>query len=313
MATPDELAKKKVRRLTTIPDDFLSKIPRAESQVYDSVIDLLSRLEIKNGAYVISSKNLKRASEISRLLKEVLLASDYTKYVAEFAREFDTQATISDDLFKKTFPAFTASEMALSVNQIAKREAIDLLLNRASDAEFIAPLRDIIEQAVINGSGYQETLKSIRTFVVGNDEIDGKLERYSRLYAHDSFAIADRSYTSVVSEELEAEWFFYLGDVIDSSRPFCIERHGQYFHYKEIEAWGAGRKTGDLKWPKGGTWSGKIPETNSTTIYSYAGGFGCLHSVLPVSVFAVPKEVIERNIANGNYSPSERELELLEL
>jgi len=320
MATASELAKDKVRRLTSVPDDFLSKIPASEAQVYDSVVGLISRLEIKNGSYVISTKNLKIASEISQLLKGVLLSSDYTKYVAEFAREFDTQAKISDEFFKKTFPEFTVSEMAVAVNQISKRETIDLLLNRASDAEFIAPLRDIIEQAVINGSGYTETLKSIRTFIQGDAEIAGKMERYSRLYAHDAFAISDRSYTSVVSEELGIEWFFYSGDTIATTRPFCDERHNQYYYYKEIEAWGAGKPTlgkngtnQETAWPEGGTWAGRIQETNSTNIYSYGGGWNCRHSILPVSIFSVPKEVIERNIASGNYSPTEKEAELLGL
>lgn len=301
MATPSELAKNKVRRLTSIPDDFLSKIPKSESQVYDSVIELISRLEIKNGEFVISTKNLKIASEISLQLKQVLLASDYTKYVAEFAREFDSQAKISDELFSKTFPGFTVSEMAVNVNLISKRETIDLLLNRASDAEFISPLRDIIEQSVINGSGYNETLKSLRTFIKGDDELAGKMERYSRLYAHDQFSISDASYTSVIAEELDVEWFFYSGDTIATTRPFCDKRHNQFFYYKEIEDWASL------------DWSGKIPETNSSTIYSYRGGFGCRHAILPVSIFAVPKEVIERNIASGNYSPSEKEAELLGL
>lgn len=301
MATASQLAKDKVRRLTLVPDEFLAKIPKAESQVYDSVIELLTRLEIKNGSYVISSKNLKIASEIGLLLKQTLLTSDYTKAVAEFAKEFDTQAKISDSLFSKTFPEFTASEMAANVNLISKRNTIDLLLNWASDAEFISPLRDIIEQAVINGSGYTETLKSLRTFIKGDDEVSGKMERYSRLYAHDAFSVSDRSYTSVISDELGAEWFFYSGDTIATTRPFCDKRHNQFFHYLEIEAWAAL------------DWSGKIPETNSSTIYSYAGGFSCRHSILPVSIFAVPKEVIERNIASGNYSPTEKEAELLGL
>lgn len=313
MATPSELAKNKVRRLTSIPDDFLSKIPKSESQVYDSVIELISRLEIKNGEFVISTKNLKIASEISLQLKQVLLASDYTKYVAEFASEFDSQAKISDELFSKTFPGFTVSEMAVNVNLISKRETIDLLLNRASDAEFISPLRDIIEQSVINGSGYNETLKSLRTFIKGDDELAGKMERYSRLYAHDSYAIADRSYTSVIAEELDAEWFFYSGDTIATTRPFCEERHNQYFHYKFIEAWGAGQRTDGMAWPQDGTWAGRIPETNSKTIFSYCAGFSCRHSIIPVSIFAVPIEDIRKAISAGYYEPTEKEAELLGL
>lgn len=302
MAIPS--AKEKVRRLTTVPDEFLAKIPKAENQVYDKVVELLARLKIKNGSYVASPENLKIASEISTLLRGVLLASDYTKYVTEFAREFDVQAGVSDKYFKAAFPSFTVSEMALAVNATAKRNAIDLLLNRASDAEFISPLSNIIEQAVINNSGFSETLKSIRTFILGDEELAGKMERYSRLYAHDTFAIADRSYTSVVSDELEAEWFFYSGDTIATTRPFCEERHNQFFYYKEIEAWGRGERTEGMAWPKDGDWAGRIPETNSKTIFSYSGGWSCRHDILPVSVFAVPLDVIQRNIAAGYYVPS---------
>lgn len=310
----------KVRRLTTVPDQFLAKIPKAERQVYDMVVQLLARLEVRNGQYVISNRNLTIASEISQLLREVLLGSDYVKYVGEFAKEFDDQAVINNRLFEKAFPAYVPSELGKQVVNIAKRDAIDLLLNRASDSDFVAPLREVIEQSVINGAGYRETLDSIRTFIEGNDEVDGALLKYSKQIAHDSYAIADASYTSIVSEELDAEWFKYSGDEIASTRPFCAERDNQFYHYKEIEAWGAGEtslgRNGTnerMQWPKSGTWAGRIPETTAATIYSYRGGFQCRHSIMPVSLFAVPPEVIQRNIDSGNYVPTEKEKELLDL
>jgi len=292
-------AESKVARLTSVPDDFLSSIPKSERQVYDMVVELLSRLEVKNGSYVISDKNLKIAAQISQELKSVLLSSDYTKSVTEFIREFDQQAVISNKLFEATFPSFKMTDLGKSVVDLSKRNAIDLLLNRASDADFIAPLRQQIEQSVINGASYKETVRSIRDFIEGTPEVDGALLKYSKTYAHDTFAIADRAYTSIVSDELDAEWFFYSGGVITSSRPFCVKRHNQYFYYKEIEKAALT------------DWAGKIPGTDSATIYSYAGGFSCRHSIIPVSMFAVPKEVIERNIASGNFTPSEKEAELL--
>lgn len=308
-----DLLTKKVRRLTTVPDEFLSKIPKAEQQVYDRVVELLGRLELRNGAYAITDKNLRIASEISELLREVLLTSDYVQYVTDFAKEFDQQALLNNELFTKAFPEFTTTELTKRVVGIAKRDAIDLLLNRASDSDFIAPLREVIEQAVISGSGYRETLQSIRTFIEGNDEIDGALLRYSKQVSHDAFAIADRSYTSIASEEIGAEWFKYSGDEIETTRPFCAERDNQFFYYKEIEAWGAGERTIGMSWPKSGTWAGRIPETNSATIYSYCAGYNCRHSIMPVSLFAVPLDVIQRNIDAGMYSPTDRERELLGL
>jgi hypothetical protein len=315
MASPEL---NKVRRLTTVPDAFLAKIPKAEREVYDQVIQLLSRLDIRNGQYVISSRNLQIASEISELLREVLLASDYVNYVTEFAKEFDEQAAVTNRLLEKAFPEYAPTALGAQVVNIAKRDAIDLLLNRASDSDFIAPLREVIEQAVINGAGYSETVKSIRTFIEGSDDVDGALLRYSKTYAHDAFAVADRSYTSIAAEELEAEWFKYSGDEIATTRPFCAERDNEFFYYKEIEAWGNGETTlgrngtnERMQWPKSGTWAGRIPETNDKTIYSYSGGINCRHSIIPVSLFAVPLEVVQRNIDNGNYEPTQKELELL--
>jgi hypothetical protein len=262
---------------------------------------------------VISSRNLQIASEISELLREVLLASDYVNYVTEFAKEFDEQAAVTNRLLEKAFPEYAPTALGAQVVNIAKRDAIDLLLNRASDSDFIAPLREVIEQAVINGAGYSETVKSIRTFIEGSDDVDGALLRYSKTYAHDAFAVADRSYTSIAAEELEAEWFKYSGDEIATTRPFCAERDNEFFYYKEIEAWGNGERTEGKHWPKSGTWAGRIPETNGATIYAYAGGNNCRHSIIPVSVFAVPLEVVKRNIDNGNYEPSLKEIELLGL
>lgn len=148
--------------------------------MYDKVVELLSRLEVKDGNYVASPKNLKIATEISQLMRGELLASDYTKYVTEFAREFDVQAGVSNKYFKSAFPEFKVSEMATATMETAKRNAVDLLLNRASDSEFISPLKNIIDQSVINNSGYSETLKNIRSFIQGDEETAGQLERYSR-------------------------------------------------------------------------------------------------------------------------------------
>lgn len=292
----------KFSRIDTVPEAFLKKIPASEREVYDDVIGLLARLEVKNGSFVISDKNLKIASQISAMLRNVLLASSYVEAVTEFAREFDVQKDVNNKLFSSLFPEFTQTEMMNSVMNLSKRNTIDLLLNRASDTDFVAPLRDVIEQAVISGSGFKETLTTIRDFIEGSDGKDGALLRYSTTYAHDAFAIADRSYTSLVSKEIKAEWFFYSGDKIATTRPFCLARYNKYFHKKEVESWG------NLS-----PWSGQIPGTNPSTIFDLAGGFWCGHSILPQSIFNIPIDVVRRNIANGNFTPNQFERDELGL
>ena len=160
---------------------------------------------------------------------------------------------------------------------------------------------------VTSGAGFRESVASIRDFVEGTDTTNGKLLQYSKQIAHDQFAFSDRGYTNAVSDELEAEWYFYAGDEIPTSRCFCIERHDKYWHYKEIEKWGEGQDLGECK--SGDLWKGAHIDTNAQTIFVYLGGYFCMHSLQPVSIFVVPKEIVERNIANGNYEPSVFEID----
>lgn len=293
---------KKFDRINSVPEAFLKKVPASEREVYDNVVVLLAKLEVRNGKYVISDKNLKIAAQIATELRGALLASSYTNAVTDFAKQFDVQKDVNNELFARLFPDFAPTELTNSIMNIAKRNTIDLLLNRASDTDFVAPLRTTIEQAVINGAGFKETLTSIKNFIEGNEDVDGALLRYSKTYAHDAFAVADRSYTAIVSHEIGAEWFLYSGGKIETTRPFCLARYGKFFHKAEVSAWGG------LK-----DWNGRIPETNSSTIFSYAGGFSCMHSILPQSINAVPRDVIERNILSGNFTPSKFEQEELNL
>ncbi len=105
---------------------------------------------------------------------------------------------------------------------------------------------------------------------------------------------------------MDSEWFFYSGDIIPTSRCFCIERHNRYFYYKEIESWADGEGLGECDLG-GGDWSGKNPTTNKNNIYILAGGFFCQHSILPVTIDQVDKETIQRAIEKFGYEPTEFE------
>ena len=43
--------------------------------------------------------------------------------------------------------------------------------------------------------------------------------------------------------------------------------------------------------------------TDPQTIFAYVGGYNCQHSLLPVSVFSVPKIAIQDAIEKGYYKP----------
>ncbi len=301
MPTLDELIREKTFRLTRVPDEFLTAVEKATKELYPDVIDLLNQLEVDaQGNIIFNNTNLQLTAELKEQLKDILLQSDYVSAVKEFAKQFDQQAKITNQLLRKGFDN-VETELANQLNKISKKNTADILINSIGDEAFADAVSEQIELAVSNNASFKDTIKAVRDVVTGNDEIDGKLQQYAKQVAHDQFAIADRSYTSAMADEIGAEWFKYSGDTIESTREFCRERHNRFFYYKEIEEWADEE------------WQGKIDGTNEKTIYSTAGGYNCRHSIIPVSIFAVPKDDIRRNIDNGNFEPSESLLNQLDL
>lgn len=293
MPSFEELIKQKSKRLNDIPLALQTAFEKQQSGILDEVLMLLNDLDVKNGEILINKANLSIISKIDSDLKNVFLNEDYLKSVKQFASEFDKQALINNSLIKKGFGEITTTAASESYISLAKRGAVESLIGAPIDTEFIKPIQGILENSVVNGASLKDTLKDVRTFIEGDPTTNSKLSSYVKQVTNDSFAISDRSYTSIVSEALEAEWFYYAGGEVEATRCFCLNRVGNYYHYLEIESWGNGENLGECN-IGGGEWAGEISGTNSKTIYSYLGGWNCLHSLMPVSEFSVPESDLER-------------------
>ena len=315
MASIDKLIREKTDRLETVPDHLLTRLQKLQKEIFPIVIELVSRLERDSDGFVLfNHANVKISGEIREQLRRVLLTSEYTEIVADFADEFNVQQDVTDKLIKATFPEFIPGGLASDIVAQSKKKTVEIFINGITDEAFADAISEQVTLAVNNNGAFTDTLKMIRQIVTGDEEVDSKIQQYAQQVAHDQFALADRAYTSQVSEEIGAEWFFYSGSEIKTTRPFCAERHNQYFYYKEIERWGEGYKTEGLSLPnKNGDWGGKIDGTNEKTIFTTAGGWNCRHSIIPASIFVVPKDVIQRNIKEGYFKPSDFEVKELGL
>jgi hypothetical protein len=312
MPTIKEILKAKALRLQSVPNDFYSKITRVQNSILPQIEDMLTIFDIgADGRFIVSERNMALAAELDVMLRQVLSSSEYADAVTAFAKEFNVQIGVNDAYFKETFKGFTTSEIGAMTVRQAQSNAVQLLINTSPDVAFVMPIKQQIETAVINGARFRDTINILQEIVTGNDEVDGKILHYSKQIAHDAFAVADRSYSSAVAEQYDAEWFLWSGGEIKTTRPFCAERHDRYFHYKEIELWGKGVDTLEPKTIEEGTWKGQMEGTNEFTIFSTAGGYNCRHSVMAVSVFSVPIEQVQRAIENGWYEPDDFEKEQL--
>lgn len=300
--TLKEIIREKENNLNKIPDELLTNIQKSEKEIYGKLITLLDKLRRDSeGRIIISKANIAVASEIENELKTIVLTKDYLDSLRKFASGFDEQAEWNDKFFAKVFDGFKTSTTADAFLESAKKTALNELLGAPMEASFTAPIADIINTSVSSGTSWVDLSNQIKDYVLGAGDESGKLTKYASQIAYDSFAYSDRSYTNIIAEENDAIWYLYSGTEQENSRCFCDERKGKFFHRKEIEAFGRGENLGACK--VGTHWQGADKNTNEQTIFIYAGGHKCIDSILPVSIAIVPQDVIERNIANGNYTP----------
>lgn len=297
--TLKEFISQKDKILTGSTEALFSGIENTQRQIFDEVLSLIDKLERKDGLIIISKSNLDIAAEINNNLDNIFNQSDFTEAVINFASEFEQAKKLNVKYFDKAFPDFKQSELQDAIYNATKEQAVEALAGSTVETGFLQGIKDQINESIISGSSFKDTVTNLREYALGSDQVDGKLLSYSKQIATDSIAIADRSFTNAIAEELDAEWFYYAGGEIDTTREFCLERHDKYFYYKEVEEWASLQ------------WDGKNDTTTPQSIYIFAGGWNCSHSIVPVSVTAVPKTVINRNLKNGNFNPSEEELKII--
>lgn len=288
----NQLIKLKLERLDSVPDHLVTFLDKHQKRVFSEAIRLLDSLERDGNKIVLSEKNIAKVTQINNKLKEVFFNDKYRDALVKFAGEFDKQADITNDLMQAGFEDVPNDKVFKAVLDATKRNAIELFSEAVVDQEFFRPLREQLLNSITNQATFADAVDSLRLITLGDDKADGLIQSHAKTYARTSFSVADRNYTTTISQSFGVEFYKYSGSEIETTRPFCESRHDKYFHKKQIEEWG------ELE-----PWSGWMKGTNSQTIFTNLGGWNCRHSLIPVSVFAVPKDVVRTSISKGYYSP----------
>lgn len=297
----NDLIQDKLNRLDSIPKDFVNKVNKEQKAIYELVLKKLDLLERKNGIITITQANLKIANEISNELVKVLSTGDYKTFVRDFIKEFDQQAVINDKIIKQTInDTFIKDKAELILAQYKKIATENLIQSSVLTSVLADPIKKEIEKAILNGSSIADLTENIRDITIGNPEQLGRLDRYANQIAYDAIATTDRAYTKTISEDNGIEFYRYAGGLVSESRDFCIKRDNKQYHINEIRDWGNIQN-----------WEGRIKGTNTSNIFTNLGGWRCSHSLVPISLFRVKKDVLRRNIENGNITLNKDELELL--
>jgi len=267
-----ELINRKVDRLESVPNTFYSGVARSQVEILNQTLTLLDQLSVTNGLIDLSQQNLVVTQQITEVLAQAVFQTEYQTALVSFAGEFNTQGAINNEYFATVLSkAVEVKEIYNATLLASQADAVALLSQGAVRTEFIQPLKVILDSAVAGNMSLVQAIQTVEDHIIGTPDAEGKLLRYTKQVARDAFSISDRRYTKIVGDDLGFENYLYSGGTVTDSRVFCVERVGKKFTRSEVEAWG------NIK-----QWQGRIPSTNSTNIFELAGGFNCMHSILPV-------------------------------
>jgi hypothetical protein len=106
----------------------------------------------------------------------------------------------------------------------------------------------------------------------GKDKRGNTMARYAELWANDAIMNFQQAVHVLKAQEAGLRSYLYYGNIIKTTRPFCIDRAGHVFSKKTIESWN------DL------SWQGKRGPP-----LIYRGGWNCRHHFRPVKQEWLPK------------------------
>lgn len=271
---------------------FLAAVRITQQELYENLVDLFKKLEVDSDGYILNnSANRALLNQSSQVFNRTISQSGYNDAVNEFVGTISQLDIANQDYFSTISDLFKPNRLFIASLQKQTITSLEsAILNEGLAANIKSPLLNIISQNINSGGSYSGFLEQLRSNIIGMEN-EGKLLRYSRGILNDALFNYSRAYQQSVTNDLGLEFYLYSGGITKDTRDFCAEHSDEFYHQLEVEAWASE------------TWQGQIPGTTASSIFIFAGGFSCKHSIIPVDISIVPQEVIQRNIESGNYVP----------
>ena len=302
MASLDSLVKKKIALFESVPEKLQTAAIKTQAQIWKNIEPILQDMDVdSNGNISQTEDNIRRISIISEELKRVLAGGEYKEAVRTFLSSIDEGVQLTDEIARNFEKGFEPNQIQKQIINISKQNAINTFFGGGLDARFTQPFMEQLTANIAARAPLREAINSLKPLVQGGNGLDGKLLANIKTTATTAQAIADRSYSAAVNDQLDIQWYEYLGGEIPTTRLFCEHREGQIFHRKEIEAWGSGKNSAGINDIRDGSWAGRIDGTDSKSIFTFVGGWNCRHYLVPVPDNKVPDSIKERAKAEGFY------------
>jgi hypothetical protein len=264
-----------IKRIQTLQaeleEGMNSRLPEIFKGLSDQVIELTNDLPLdpkKRAANIRAIIGLK-----TQLTNVIVTNPEYVKEVGRVLDGFKDLKKLSDLYFSELIDGFNAKEVLYQEILKANIEITkDMLLGSGIRNNFANAIQETLKANASGTTNRTLLQKTLKEFIEGTEAEKAYLNRYITTVTNDSVMTFSRQYVETIAEDLNLQFFFYSGTAIKDTRSFCRARHGRYFKKSEVE-----------NWANLGNWNGRKAGTTKSTIFSFAGGWNCRHTIYPIT------------------------------
>jgi energy-converting hydrogenase Eha subunit F len=276
---PTELAAAIENLISNADSRYVSAIGRIQNRLYNELSVILKALELEEGYIKQNGPNRKILLKAKEKINEVLSSPEYTIAINNYISVVPKIDLLNVKYFKSIDESFTPRKIFLKNIQKDTLSTIEkYVLGDGLQSQVAEPLQQILNQNINSGGKFTGFMEQLKTYIKGNEKVEGRALSYTKTYIMDSLFTYARTFQTAVTSDLGLTWFRYVGGVIESTREFCRERNGNYYTKTEVESWASQE------------WAGKKSGTTESTIFQFCGGWNCAHQLIAVSELDVPKE-----------------------
>jgi hypothetical protein len=284
---------------------FQEAIVKVQQRIYNKLLMFQKELMITNGTITNSAKNIKLLSSLKADLEYLIFEdTDFQEALDKFLKLYDVVTDWNNQYFKALEKKFSPPKIIEAVKSQSVSLVIDALSDSGMNANFINPVREIINTYVTTGGSYTQLSKELDNYINGYEseagKIDGQMTKYTKQITTDAINQYTATINEITSSDLGWNWYKYVGSNIKTSRTFCIAlTKKKYYHRSELPQIIKGNFA-EFKELKGEIYDktklpqGMYDDTNISNFPTYRGGYNCGHQAYPIPNSSVPQNLLKQ-------------------
>jgi len=239
-------------------------IEESIKRLENKIVDQLHNLPVNNDGTMRLQRSLKSAQQVHKeIVKAAIL--EYGATVSGTVAGFkEVEEAIDARFTALTIPLHYTSVDRDMFRALKKQMIYEMnTLGVTATQEIVSGMYDM----VLTGAKFSDVVDLAKNSLTGIKTKAGKpLSSYASQQIHDSLMGYYSQIEQVKAKDANINTYLYYGNLMSSSRAFCIARAGRVFTRKQIDAWNKYR------------WRGKKPGS----VFINRGGYNCRHSFMAV-------------------------------